>query len=201
MNKEEIKQAKIRITMRDTFVAHCMLPHKDFDSAYAQPDSYNAYDMHRNIPLMFQMGADLVAVSCYRKGFVDVLITQALYRGLADASYESLDEAMGGFKLLCDTHFKYRYTKRFVPKEILDTMHAQRIGVFVEPRNASAMCFACVRENDLDDFLRARLWRYIVPPFPRDPSEIANPHMRDLVKRYASRYMRIAREDIKHNVF
>ena len=198
MNKKELEQAKLRITMRDTFVAHCMLTHRDFDSAYAQPD---IYDRHRNIPLVFQMGADLVAVSRYRKGYCDVLIAQASYRGLADASCDSCNEAMGGFKLLCDTHFKQRYTKRFVPKEVLDTMYAQRIGVFVEPSSASAMCFACVRENDLDDFLRARLWHYIVPPFPRDPSEIANPQLRALAKRYASHYLPVVRKDIKHNVF
>lgn len=201
MNKKEMEQAKIRITTRDTFRAYCVLPHATFDPAYTQYGMYNAYDVRPDIPLAFQMGADLVAVSYYRKGYCDVMIAQAQYRGLADTSWESLEEAMGGFKLLCDTHFKQRYTKRFVPKEVLDTMYAQRIGVFVEPSSASAMCFACVRENDLADFLWARLWHYIVPPFPRDPSEIANLHMRDLVKRYASHYLPIVRKDITCPIF
>ena len=44
MNKKELEQAKLRIAQRDTFIAYRMLPHTDFDSAYAQPDIYNAYD-------------------------------------------------------------------------------------------------------------------------------------------------------------
>lgn len=201
MNKKELEQAKQRIAERDTFIAYRMLPHADFDPAYAQPAEYKAYDHRPDIPLAFQMGADFIAVSYYRRGFCDVLITNALYRGLADAQCDSIEEAMGRFKLLCDAHFKFRYTNRYVSRETLDAMHAARIASALSLRIAPAICFARVRENDLDDFLRSRLWHFIVPPCPRDPAEIPNPRLRELAKHYTSHYVPVVRKDIKHCPF
>ena len=201
MNKKELEQAKLRSAQRNTFIAYRMLPHTDFDSAYAQPDIYNAYDARRNIPLVFQMGADLVAISCYRKGYYDLLIAQALYRGLADASCDSCEESMGRFKLLCDGHFKHRYTKRYVPRVTLDAMYASRIGLFTSSRIEYISCFACVRENDLDELLCARVWNYIRAYTLQDPSKITNLHLRDLVMHYASHHITAVRRDIIHCPF
>lgn len=201
MNKKELAQAKQRIMQCDTFSADKLLPHVDFEANYARRDAYEAFDANQEIPLAFQMGADLVAVSCYRKGYYDILITQALYRGLADAQCDSLEEAIGDFKLLCDAHFKMHYTNRYVCKEAADAVVASRIGIFVSPCTHADIAFACVREGDVDDFLLARLWQYIVPPFPKDPATLESPYMRELVARYASHYIPVVREDIAFKPF
>ena len=201
MNKKEMALAKKRILQQDTFIADKLLPHVDFEASYAQRDAYESFDARKDIPLAFQMGADLVAVSCYRKGYYDILITQALYRGLADPQCDSLEEAMGRFKLLCDAHFKMQCTNRYVCKETADAVAASRIGVFVSPRTGNDIAFACVREGDVDDFLLARLWQYIVPPFPKDPATLENPRMRELVARYASHYTAVVRKDIAFKPF
>lgn len=195
MTNYELTQAKNRILLQDKFTADRLLPHVDFESTYARRGAYEAFDARKDIPLAFQMGADLVAVSGCREGYCDILITQALYRGLADPQCDSLEEAMGRFKRLCDAHFKMRYTDRYVGKETADAVAASRIGVFVGDTGDN-MAFACVRENDVDDFLSARLWQYIVPPFPKDPATLENPRMRELVARYASHYVAVVRKDI-----
>lgn len=201
MNKKELALAKQRILQSDTFRADKLLPHANFEASYAQRDAYEAYDTHKEIPLAFQMGADLIALSCYRKGYYDILITQASYRGLADPQCDSFEEAMGRFKLLCDAHFKMQYTNRYVCKKTADAVAASRIGAFISPCTGNDIAFARVRENDVDDFLLARLWQYIVPPFPKDPATLENPRMRELVARYTSHYTPIVHKDIVFKPF
>lgn len=201
MNKKELEQAKQRIVQRDTFIADKLLPQADFNAKYAQCDAYEACDTHKEIPLAFQMSADIATVSCYRKGYYDILITQALYRGLADTHCDNLEEAMERFKRLCDAHFKMRYTRRYVSAESADAVAALRIGSFISPCTGYDIAFACVRENDVDDFLLARLWQYIVPPFPKDPATLESPRMRELVARYMSHYTSVMRKNIVFKPF